>query len=154
MVASLIMASASAEEWMQIHDLLCRFQQAFDDRNWELMRECLADRIFTDYSSFRNTPAETLEAGEYIAMRKSALADLRTQHNFSNLQVVVEGNRARGRCNYAIHRFHRDFQGEPEKFFHSWGHYLFEFERSEAGWKITSIMQQLLKNHGNPQLHG
>jgi hypothetical protein len=148
------MASASPGDWMQIHNLLCLFQQAFDDRNWKLMRACLADRIFTDYSSFRNTPAETLTAEEYISKRKSALAGLRTQHDFSNLQVEVDGDRAGGRCNYVIHRFHPDFQGEAHRFFHSYGHYLFEFERSLAGWRITAITQNLLKNHGNPQLHG
>ena len=149
-----MMRPASLGEWMEIHNLLCSFQQAFDDRDWDLMRESLADRIFTDYSSFRNTPGETLAAEEYIAKRKSALAGLNTQHNFSNLQVEVDGDRARGRCNYVIHRFHPDFQGEPDKFFHSYGHYLFEFERSSASWKITSITQKLLMNHGNPQLHG
>jgi hypothetical protein len=148
------MASTNHDDWMQIHNLLCLFQQAFDDRNWELMRECLADRIFTDYSSFRKTPAETLAADEYIARRKSALEGLRTQHSFSNLLVEVDGAWARGRCNYVIHRFLPDFQGEPDKFFHSYGHYLFEFERAQAGWMITSITQELLKNHGNPQLHG
>lgn len=148
------MAPASSLDWMQIHSLLTSFQRAFDDHDWDLMRDCLADRIFTDYSSFRNTPAETLEAEEYISKRKSALADLKTQHNFSNLQVDVDGDRARSRCNYAIHRFHPDFRNEPDKFFHSYGHYLFEFERSDAGWKITSIIQKLRANHGNPQLHG
>ena len=148
------MAPASPTDWMQIHDLLSSFQRAFDDRDWDLMRDCLADRIFTDYSSFRNTPAETLAAEEYIARRRSALADLRTQHNFCNLEIAVEGDRARGRCNYVIHRFHPGFQGEPDKFFHSYGHYLFEFERSRSGWKIAAITQKLLKNHGDPRLHG
>jgi 3-phenylpropionate/cinnamic acid dioxygenase small subunit len=148
------MAFAGPDDWMQIYNLLCSFQQAFDDRDWSRMRDCLAEQICTDYSSFRKTSAETLAAEEYISQRQSALAGLLTQHNFSNLQVELDGAHARGHCNYVIHRFHPDFRNEPDKFFHSCGRYLFEFERSRAGWKITAITQKLLKNHGNPALHG
>jgi len=111
------MASATSGDWMEIYNLLCSFQQAFDDRNWDVMRECPADPVYTDYSCFRNTPAETLAAEDYIARRKGALAYLRTQHNFSNWQVEIDGDCARARCNYAIHRFHLDFQGEPDASF-------------------------------------
>src|SRR5512146_2763544 len=146
--------SSAVEDTLRIHDLICLFQQAFDTADWGLMRRCLGDRVFTDYSSFRGTPPETLSADEYVARRKSALSDLRMLHCFSNLRVELDGSRARARCNYVIHRFHPDFRGESDGFFHSYGHYLFEFERSADGWKIVAITQNLLMNHGNPQLHG
>jgi hypothetical protein len=139
-----------------INDLLCRFQQSFDDKDWDLMRGCLADRLYTDYSSFRDVPASEIDGDRYVAQRKAALDHLAMQHNFLNLRVIVEGATARARCNYVIHRFLPD--GGPEDYFHSYGTYQFGFERAAEhtndGWVINHITQSFLKNSGDPEIHG
>ena len=137
----------------EIHDLVCRFMQAFDDKDWSLLRACLADTVLCDYSSLRGTPPGEEHADAYVARRKEALHEFAMQHSFSNLQVEVQEDRARGRCNFTIHRFAPDFDGTPRTFFHTYGHYRFDFSRGPAGFRIRAITQVVLQNHGNPAIH-
>jgi|SRR5580704_5744001 hypothetical protein len=140
----------------EIHALLCRFQQAFDTHDWRLLSECLAEELFTDYSSFRGTLPGRVAREDYIALRKDALSGLKMQHNFSNLQLALRDGQVQGRCNYSIYRFAQKEVGETrDGYFHSFGSYVFEFQQGErgGGWVISSIVQVLLANQGNPTLH-
>ena len=152
-------ASGHAERWMQVHELLCRFQSAFDEHDWDALAACLAPRVYTDYSSFRGTAPATVDRDEYVGLRRAALSTLRMQHGFSNLRVeplaAVDGlERARARCHYAIHRFGDRGPDGTAPFFHSFGRYVFELERpAGAGWRIAGITQVLLENVGDPAIH-
>ena len=118
------------------------------------MRRCLQEKIFCDYSSFRNEKPGKILCNDYVAKRKSALADLKTQHNLFNVSIQYSANLAKSTCNYAIYRFHPKFAGAKKHFFHSYGQYSFELKRNRRQWKISSITQTLLVNEGNPELHG
>jgi hypothetical protein len=144
----------AAYEKLACNDLLCRFFQSFDEKDWIAMRACLCDEVFTDYSSFRDVPAGTVSGDRYVDQRRAALAALDMQHNFLNLAVDVSGEEAEARCNYIIHRFHPSFDGMNDNFFHSYGHYIFGFRREFGGWRIAQIKQVLLRNHGNREIHG
>lgn len=146
-----MMSPLSDQDRWALHDLVCRFQQSFDTKDWPLMRACLADRLWCDYSSFRAVPADWIEADRYVRQRETALSHLAMQHSFLNLRVNAAPDGAEGRCNYVIHRFHPEHSTERPLFFHSYGHYRFGFAR---GWRIASITQVLLKNWGDPELHG
>jgi hypothetical protein len=141
---------------LAINDLLTRFFQAFDDKNWTMMRDCLCEEVFTDYSSFRQVPPATISAGTYVEQRRSALQALDMQHNFLNLRVESDAaaGTATARCNYIIHRFHPSFDGLNDHYFHSYGHYLFAFARTGGRWRISRITQHLLRNEGNREIHG
>lgn len=143
----------SLENRLEVQELLFRFMRSFDDKDWEKMRNCLAQNVECDYSSFRGTPPATISRDDYVALRRSALAALRTQHNLSNISIEDSADGAEARCNYAILRFHPDFDGAREKFFHSYGQYRFGVVRSGDGWRVASIKQILLMNDGNPDLH-
>lgn len=137
-----------------INDVLCKFFRSFDTRDWTAMRECLCDRIWTDYSSFRDVAPGEISGDRYVAQREAALAALDMQHNFLNLQIEGGGNTAAAWCNYIIHRFHPEFDGQDDGFFHSYGRYEFGFSRKEGQWAIRRIRQILLRNQGNPEIHG
>ena len=136
-----------------LHDLLCRFQQAFDTHDWDLLRQCLTARIYTDYSSLRGTPPAVVPRDEYVALRAAALTPLRMQHNFSNLRITADGTAVSGRCNFSIYRFAAASSDHPDEFFHSFGHYVFAFEEEDGVWKIAGITQVLLANQGDLALH-
>ena len=144
----------TAADTLAIHDLLARFFQSFDERNWEMLRGCLCDEVFSDYSSFRNVPAATSAADEYVDQRRTALQPLAMQHNFLNLRVEPDAAGATARCNYIIHRFHPSFDGRNDHYFHSYGHYTFSFGRGDACWRIARITQSHLRSQGNAQIHG
>ena len=145
---------ASTDDKLACNDLLCRFFQSFDDKDWTAMRACLADEVFTDYSSFRDVPAGTISGDRYVKQRQAALNSLDMQHNFLNLAIDVSGDYADARCNYIIHRFHPSFDGTNDQYFHSYGHYRLGFRRETDGWRIARITQVLLRNHGNSEIHG
>ena len=151
------------EEKLAINDLLSRFFQSFDEHDWSMMRSCLCDEVYTDYSSFRNVPASTIKGDHYVEQRRVALQTLDMQHNFLNLRIVLQDearSTAEARCNYIIHRFHPTFDGTNNHFFHSYGNYLFELLKVDdtisgnSAWRIAKITQNLLRNFGNKEIHG
>ncbi|MGH7933004.1 MAG: nuclear transport factor 2 family protein [Bryobacteraceae bacterium] len=144
-----------AADTLEINNLLCRFMQSFDDKDWRAMRECLVGDLFCDYSNFRGTPAGRVAADDYVAARKEGLAELAMQHNFFNLRVtMLDHEAASARCNFVIHRFLSISPDSVNAYFHSYGHYRFTFTRTRGIWKISGIVQVLLKNAGNPEIHG
>jgi len=86
-----------------------------------------------------------------VTARRQALGDLTMQHTYSNLAITFESDdHVRTTCNYRIDRFERD----GDHYFHSWGTYEFGLVRRDVGWRISSIAQHLLKNEGDPSVHG
>jgi hypothetical protein len=151
------------EEKLAISDLLSRFFQSFDDHDWSMMRSCLCDEVDTDYSSFRNVPASTIQGDHYVEQRRVALQNLDMQHNFLNLRIALQDeaqSTAEARCNYIIHRFYPTFDGTNDHFFHSYGNYIFELLKVDneisgnSEWRIGKINQNLLRNYGNREIHG
>ena len=140
---------------LAINDLLTRFFQAFDDKDWRMTRICLCDELFIDYSSFRGVPASAVTGDQYVALRQIALQALEMQHNFLNLRVELDAaaESATARCNYIIHRFPSLADGGSDRYLHSYGHYLFAFARIGDAWRIARITQKLLRNQGDREIH-
>jgi 3-phenylpropionate/cinnamic acid dioxygenase small subunit len=147
-------AALSAEDRLEIQDLLFRFMRSFDEKDWDGMRSCLGETVDCDYSSFRGTPPSTITRDEYVDQRKATLLFLKTQHNLSNISIIAAATQAEARCNYAILRFHPEFDGSRDRYFHSYGQYRFTVVRSGGPWSISSILQILLMSEGNSNLHG
>lgn len=137
-----------------INDVLCRFFAAFDERDWTAMDGCLAPEVFIDYSSSGREQPRAMSGSEFVQSRRDAVDTLAKHHSFSNLLLSREADTVRGRCNYLILRFDRDFRGPGENFYHSCGAYEFLFSKAHGPWKITSIVQRALQSWGNSQLHG
>ena len=98
------------------------------------MRSCLSETVDCDYSSFRGTPPSTITRDEYVDQRKVALLFLKTQRNLSNISIIASATQAEATCNYAILRFHPEFDGSRERYFHSYGQYRFRVVRSGEPW--------------------
>jgi hypothetical protein len=41
-----------------IQQLVARFANSFDTKDWTGLGQCLADRLYTDYSDLRGTPPD------------------------------------------------------------------------------------------------
>lgn len=135
----------------QVSELIRRFQQAFDNHDWDALRACLDDEVSIDYSSFRGTDPSRVLADVYVQARRHALSDLVMQHNHSNLAFLPQSDGlASATCDYQIKRYERG----GSRYFHSWGTYHFDLVRRPTGWKIYSITQHLLGNEGDPSIHG
>ncbi len=139
--------------FFEIQEVLFRFMRAFDNKDWDDLSRCLFEDIHCDYSSFRDERPCQMSQKEYIAQRKQAHSNLKMQHNLSNISVGLQNDLAEARCNYAIYRFHPEFKGSREHYFHSYGQYFFVLKQDKCNWKIAAITQELLINDGNPELH-
>jgi hypothetical protein len=134
-------------------DTVSRLCRAFDERDWIAMRFCLAETLATDYSRFRGTPPARLTAEEFVRLRQSGLAGLRTQHLCFNHLVTLEGERAHCRCDFIIHRWPE--QADDVRFFHTYGYYHYDLVgMADELWRIESITQFAMRSEGSPELHG
>lgn len=148
------METLDAVDRFLIHDVLCRFFLAFDERDWLGMEGCLAPAVFIDYSSSGREQPSTMSGVDFVQRRRNAVDTLAKHHSFSNLLLTKDAEGVRGRCNYLILRFDRDAGREGEDFYHSCGAYEFRFAKIQNSWKIASITQRALRSWGNSQLHG
>jgi 3-phenylpropionate/cinnamic acid dioxygenase small subunit len=147
------MSDASAEDFVAINDLLCRFFAAFDDKDWEAMSAVLAEEVFIDYSASGREAPTRIKGADFVTLRRNAVDALSKQHGFSNLLLTRNGEGVRGSCNYLIFRFALDFAGEGADHYHSCGKYWFDFTRQDGSWKIAGIVQKSLRSWGNRDLH-
>ena len=138
---------------LTVVDTISRLCCAFDERDWITMRSCLADTLATDYSRFRGTPPARLTAEEFVRLRQSGLAGLRTQHLCFNHLLSSEGERAHCRCDFIIHRWPE--QADDTRFLHTYGYYRYGFlKATRERWLIDSIEQYPIHTDGSLELHG
>lgn len=143
-------------EFLAVHETLCRFFAAFDNKDWTSMVDCLDEEIFIDYSSSgRETPTK-MTGKDFVEKRESAVDSLSKQHNFSNLFISSHADKENinASCNYLILRFEVANTDESSNFFHSCGKYEFELSKRNGIYKISAIRQFKLQSWGNKKLHG
>ena len=136
-----------------IHDQLCRFFLAFDEKGWDSMEALLDDQVSIDYASSGREPPSVMSGADFVARRRGAVDELSKQHSFSNLLITSTTDGLKARCNYLILRFSKYPPSIGEDFYHSCGSYTFGFEGSAGTWKISSITQRMLRSWGNRDLH-
>ena len=139
--------SALARDTGAISQLIYRFFNAMDRRDWQIVRACLCDEILVDYRDLRGDPPSRITADEYVRKRIEALTPLMTQHLSSNHVITVEGGRARCESQMVIYRR----QGEQTFTTHC----LYEHTlcRSAGGWQIDGIRQRVWWNSGDSSIH-
>lgn len=130
--------------------LIDNFCKAFDEKDWDLMAECLSDQVELDYRSLRGTPVQRSTPAEYIAQRKKGMAGLRTSHMTSQHKTSGNEREIRCVCQFEIKRFERG----SEAYFHSYGKYDFGVKPVNGELKIVHIKQTVERNEGNQKIHG
>jgi len=135
-----------------IVDTIVRFGRALDERDWGALRQCLADELDTDYSSFRGTPPARLAADAFIDLRRVGLAGLVTQHVSAGHLVDIVGDTAVCRCDFVIRRWPAD--AADQRFFHSYGSYTYVLRGTPKGWRIAGVTQIVRRSEGDRSLHG
>lgn len=131
-----------------INNLLFKFANSFDLKDWDGMESCLAPQVDCDYSGLRGKK-ETLMAKEYVALRKEALEPLQTQHLFSNLEIDVSDDRHQATCRCSALILLR----RGELFFNTHAVYEFACVQKNKRWLISKIKQTVLWNEGDAEIH-
>lgn len=136
------------EDTFKIQELIQRFANSFDLKDWDALLDCLADSVYTDYSDLRGTPPQTVSASDYVRSRQESLKNLTTHHLSGNYEVqYVDTLQAGCRTSMVIWRKSDEAQ------FTTHCIYMFRLRKIQSEWKIAGITQKVLWNEGNPAIH-
>ncbi|MFZ6745142.1 nuclear transport factor 2 family protein [Undibacterium sp. JH2W] len=131
-----------------IQNLLARFANSFDLKDWDALCACLATSIYTDYSDLRGTPPEQMSNQHYVELRRIALQELRTHHLGGNTEIEISGEQARAKVSTII--FRRNAGGET---LHTHCLYEFGLHKVTSGWLINAIVQKVFWSDGQTAIH-
>jgi len=136
------------EDTLKIQQLIARFANSFDVKDWDGLQACFTDSLFTDYSDLRGTPPQTVTAKEYVQKRIDSLDHLKLHHLVSNYEVdFTDSNTASCRASMVVWR------KSDEEEFTSHCVYTFQLTKIKSDWKISGITQKVLWNEGTPSIH-
>jgi hypothetical protein len=138
----------TADERFELQQLVARFANCFDLKDWAGLGECLASDLYTDYSDLRGTPPETMSKQKFVELRRSALHELQTHHLSGNVEVSLQGESAKLKVSMVIYR--RNDAGET---LNTHCLYFFGAVRGESGWVLDSITQKVFINDGQTAIH-
>ena len=129
-----------------IANIIARFANSFDEKDWNAMASVLADQIEVDYTDLRGTKG-IIARDEYVSRRKEALSELHTHHLLTNLEISENAGNARCKATGVIYRV------RGERFYNSHVVYDFELARRGSVVEITRIKQTVLWHEGDPNIH-
>lgn len=136
------------EDRIKIQEVIARFANSFDIKDWSGLESCFTGSLYTDYSDLRGTAPETVKASDYVAARREALDHLKLHHLVSNYEIdFLSTDRATCRASMIVWR-----KSDEEEFT---SHCVYEFQltKQNAGWKIDAITQKVLWNEGQASIH-
>ena len=133
---------------LNIQQIVARFANSFDMKDWNGLETCFTESLYTDYSDLRGTPPETISAKEYVQKRIDSLDHLKLHHLVSNYEVdFADSNTATCRASMVVWR-----KSDEEEFM-SHCVYIFQLAKQESNWKISGITQKILWNEGTSSIH-
>ena len=136
------------EDTLKIQQLIARFANSFDVKDWDGLQACLTESLFTDYADLRGTPPKIITASEYVRQRRESLDSLKLHHLVSNYEVdLTDSNFATCCASMVVWR------KSDEEEFTSHCVYTFQLTKRDSDWKISGITQKVLWNEGTASLH-
>ena len=136
------------DDTFKIQQLIARFANSFDVKDWSGLEACFTETLYTDYSDLRGTPSQTITAAEYVRQRRESLDHLKLHHLVSNYEVdLTDSNTASCRASMVVWR------KSDEEEFTSHCVYIFQLVKSNDDWKISGITQKVLWNEGTSSIH-
>jgi hypothetical protein len=131
-----------------IQELIAKFANSFDVKDWDSLQACLTESIDTDYSDLRGTPLETITTAEYVRQRRESLDHLKLHHLVSNYEIdFPSSSGATCRASMVVWR------KSDEEEFTTHCVYTFQLARVSGEWKISGITQKVLWNDGKSSIH-
>jgi hypothetical protein len=136
------------EDVLRIQQVIAKFANSFDVKDWDGLQSCLTESLFTDYSDLRGTPPETISATDYVRLRRESLDALKLHHLVSNYEIgLPDAGGATCRASMVVWR-----KSETEEFI-THCVYIFQLIMLNEDWKISGITQKVLWSDGNSSIH-
>jgi SnoaL-like protein len=136
------------EDTFKMQEVIARFANSFDLKDWDGLRSCFTESLYTDYGDLRGTPPETVSAADYVKSRRESLQNLKLHHLVSNYEITyVDMLNATCRASMVIWR------KSDEDEFATHCVYTFKLVKVKFDWKISGITQKVLWNEGTSSIH-
>jgi hypothetical protein len=140
-----------SDDHQQICELVHRYALGIDTRDWAMFRSIFADEITIDFSSYREQPATTIGADDWVARVQPVFLGLAaTQHAMFNPIVEIDGDAAT--CIMAMRATHALEHGHDDAWFTIGGYYRDTFVRIGGGWRITGVTLVVLWRRGDESI--
>lgn len=108
-----------------------------------------ADEIAVDYSSLTGEPAEVVSPSALMTRWAGVLPGFdRTRHALTDVRVTVDGDAATGAARVRADHW------IGEGFWRVDGHYAYEFERDDQGWRIAAMTFAVENEAGSRDVFG
>jgi hypothetical protein len=138
----------SGENRFKIQEVIARFANSFDVKDWDGLEACFTELLYTDYSDIRGTPPQNVTANEYARSRRESLDHLKLHHLVSNYEIELpDATTATCRASMIVWR------KSDEEEFTSHCIYIFQLTKLGSSWKISGITQRVLWNEGISSIH-
>lgn len=136
---------------LAIIDLINRFGVHTDWREWDSLRSLFKDEIRIDYTSLNGGKPSTVKTNDLVTQWQNILGHLEaTQHMITNHIIELDSDRATCRAHVRAQHVLSNRNGGSH-----WmpsGTYLFELEKIDQNWKISSLTLKMLWAEGNQNL--
>lgn len=136
---------------LAVTDATVRMLWHADRREWDRVRDVLADQVTLDYTSLNGGEPVTITSGQVIEAWSGLLGSFdATQHLASNHLVSIHDDTATCTASFQATHLLANSYGDPV-----WtlgGHYHFDLTRTGNGWRITSVTMTADWATGNQQI--
>ena len=134
----------------QIEAVMLRFGRALDLGDWKAYRSCFADRFRVNFERLTGQPEVYVDADLWTRFAEVILSPVRRHHQYSNLTVSVDGDRAEAVI-YMVARHWKATDGGSAQYTQV-GWYENTFGYSDGQWKITRLLHTYQWVNGNGAL--
>ena len=137
---------------VQITDVLQRYGECVDTRDFARLRTCYVDEIEVDHSPTIGMGRMRISADRWCQLADKFHSQLDgDEHMLIPQSVVINGDTASCHVLVHAHHFYRKANGSP--FQTLVGTYEIDFARTGDGWKISRSIQGMHWTEGNWQFH-
>ena len=120
----------------EIQDLVFRYAELVDSKQFDSLREVFTEDAFVDYSAMGGSVGNLEDTLAFLRAAVTAEVFPHTQHLNANIQIKVDGDRATGRVMF-FNPMHMAVSAEQKHMFFLGLWYLDEYRRTAKGWRIS-----------------
>jgi hypothetical protein len=125
---------------MEIADLINRYAQIIDSKEFDLLREeVFCEDAFIDYSVFGGSKGDLETTIEFLDKAMQLFPN--TQHLNANIQIKLDGDRATGRV-MCLNPQEMKLPDREEHLFFCGLWYVDEYRRTQMGWRIAKRIEE------------
>jgi hypothetical protein len=132
-----------------IRSLMDRYGSGVDERDWADFTEIFDDPLETDFSGMDASMAPaTLARAAHVAGARAVIGQFAaTQHMITNVQIALEGDRAKARATMRAEHWLDGLRSSPR--YTMFGVYENGFRRTPKGWRICRLALRVVREEGN-----